>query len=215
MYTLYVDDSQQSPQNPQLLIQPLFLPSPDDTSVFAVNRTNAYSGNTSELVAAPTSVPAPVSSSVHGENVRDDVSTGTRALSKSFSAFEPTTHATHNPLLPTQSIQSRLPRQYNLTAAQSRSLNDAKADKARLAMLLKQDVVKLLEEYEANIATLADNHHVDVERVKRLVTTVSELKNKRAPGRMQTLLHLKAQEVNASKSVSISLNLLRLFTRWL
>lgn len=84
-------------------------------------------------------------------------------------------------------------------------MNEAKAAKQAMAMLVKQDVVGLVESYEENIANLAQKHSVSIEYVKRLITTASDLKGKRAPGRIQALVHIKAQEVNACKSFLVLL----------
>lgn len=84
-------------------------------------------------------------------------------------------------------------------------MNEAKAAKQAMAMLVKQDVIRLVEDYEEKIANLAQKHSINVEYVKRLITTASDLRRKRAPGRVQALVHIKAQEVNACKSFLIIL----------
>ncbi|KAJ3742464.1 hypothetical protein DFH05DRAFT_1461564 [Lentinula detonsa] len=58
-----------------------------------------------------------------------------------FTSFEPTTHAQRNPLLPTQSICPHPKR--TLDPVQARTMNEAKAEKQRLAMLARDDVLKL------------------------------------------------------------------------
>lgn len=115
----------------------------------------------------------------------------------SFSSFEPTTHAQRNPLLPTQSVRARPNR--TLDPVQARTMNEAKVEKQRLAMLARDDVLKLAMEFEQNIASLAEKHAVSVEYLKSLMSMASKFKRKRAPGRMQALVHLKAKEVNAGK----------------
>ncbi|KAF9068749.1 hypothetical protein BDP27DRAFT_1184302, partial [Rhodocollybia butyracea] len=116
----------------------------------------------------------------------------------------PTSHAQRNPLLPTQAVRTRPPKR-QLDPAQARTMNEAKAAKQAMAMLVKQDVVRLVEDYEENVANLAKKHSVSIEYVKRLITTASDLKRKRAPGRIQALVHIKAQEVNASLPVGSKL----------
>ncbi|KAJ3747785.1 hypothetical protein DFH05DRAFT_1541287 [Lentinula detonsa] len=119
--------------------------------------------------------------------------------SNSFTSFEPTTHAQRNPLLPTQSIRPHPKR--TLDPVQARTMNEAKAEKQRLAMLARDDVLKLATEFEQNVASLAEKHAVSVEYLKGLMSMASKFKRKRAPGRMQALVHLKAKEVNASLPV--------------
>ncbi|KAF9028409.1 hypothetical protein BDP27DRAFT_1153106, partial [Rhodocollybia butyracea] len=70
---------------------------------------------------------------------------------------------------------------------------------------VKQDVIRLLEDHEERVASLADKHSFTLDYIKRLITTTSGLKRKRAPGRMQALVHIKAQEVNASLPVGSKL----------
>lgn len=171
--------------------QYLPLPSPHNASASITNDLN--SNNLDLGISA-----ASVSTSVQGSNAQDNNSAGTRTLSKSFTAFEPAIHAARNPLLPTQEVRSHAPKRI-LTPAQSRTMNEAKAAKQREAMLLKLEIVALYEEHEAKIAALAKKHCTTSEYITRLATAVSELKRKRAPGRMQALLHIKAKEVNSSK----------------
>ncbi|KAJ3978714.1 hypothetical protein F5890DRAFT_1653079 [Lentinula detonsa] len=116
-----------------------------------------------------------------------------------FTSLEPTTHAQRNPLLPTQSIRPHLKR--TLDPVQARTMNEAKAEKQRLAMLARDDVLKLATEFEQNVAGLAEKHSVSVEYLKSLMSMASKFKRMRAPGRMQALVHLKAKEVNASLPV--------------
>ncbi|KAJ3740350.1 hypothetical protein DFH05DRAFT_1545796 [Lentinula detonsa] len=116
-----------------------------------------------------------------------------------FTSFEPTTHAQRNPLLPTQNIRPHPKR--TLDPVQARTMNEAKAEKQRLAMLARDDVLKLATEFEQNVASLAEKHAVSVEYLKGLMSMASKFKRKRAPGRMQALVHLKAKEVNASLPV--------------
>lgn len=77
-------------------------------------------------------------------------------------------------------------------------MNEAKAEKQRLAMLARDDVLKLAMEFEENIAGLAQKHSVTVEYLKNLMSMASKFKRKRAAGRMQALVHLKAKEINPS-----------------
>ncbi|KAF9060852.1 hypothetical protein BDP27DRAFT_1193649, partial [Rhodocollybia butyracea] len=109
-------------------------------------------------------------------------------------SFEPTTHAQRNPLLPTQSLCAHPKR--TLDPVQARTMNKAKAEKQRLTMLARDDVVKLAEEFEENIAGLAQKHSVTVEYLKGLMSMTSKYKRKRATGRMQALVYLKGKEVN-------------------
>lgn len=171
------------------------LPPPENTALNSANMhlsENSSSTTTPVAPFAPSSTPSLITS--HNGSTTDPCT-----LSDSFLSFHPTTHAAKNPLLPTQSVRPRAAKR-TLNSAQSYTMNEAKAAKQQKAMLLKQDLVLLLEDYEAKIDALAQKHSTKVEHVKRLATTVSGLKNKRAPGRMQTLLHLKAQEVNSGES---------------
>ncbi|KAJ4463658.1 hypothetical protein C8J55DRAFT_494266 [Lentinula edodes] len=130
------------------------------------------------------------------------VSTATlnRALeNRSYLARQATTHAERNPLLPTQAIRAR--RSHHLDPVQSRTMNEAKAEKQRLDLLLKQDALKLMNEYEEMIAALAYKHSRTPEYVKALISTASHLSRQRATGRMQALVHIKSLEVNPSLPV--------------
>lgn len=155
--------------------------------------------------------PSAAFSSVDGSGTQSDKHLDLSATentlgNKGFSpsSFQPTLHAERNPLLPTQALRARPPKRH-LDPVQARTMNEAKAAKQAMTLLVKQDVIRLVEDYEERIASLAQNHSVTVEYVKRLITTASDLKRKRAPGRMQTLVHLKAQEVNVCKSFLIIL----------
>ncbi|KAJ3830821.1 hypothetical protein F5878DRAFT_648189, partial [Lentinula raphanica] len=77
--------------------------------------------------------------------------------------------------------------------------------KRQLLELVKAEVVKLLEEHEEKISSLAETHSVSVEVVKRMFSVASDYKHKRAAGRMQTLIHIKAQEINANRPVGSKL----------
>ncbi|KAF9077304.1 hypothetical protein BDP27DRAFT_1413728 [Rhodocollybia butyracea] len=113
-----------------------------------------------------------------------------------FLSFEPTTHAQRNPLLPTQSVRARPKRK--LDPVQARTMNEAKAEKQRLAMLARDDILKLAMEFEENIKGLAEKHSVTVEYLKGLMSMASKYKRKRAAGRMQALIHLKGKEINST-----------------
>ncbi|KAF9058596.1 hypothetical protein BDP27DRAFT_1432503 [Rhodocollybia butyracea] len=137
----------------------------------------------------------------HSDEGSSAVSAGRGFLS---SSFQPASHAERNPLLPTQAVRAR-PSKRQLDPVQARTMNEAKAAKQALALLVKKDVIRLLEDQEERVASLADKHSVTIDYIKRLITTTSGLKRKRAPGRMQALVHIKAQEVNASLPVGSKL----------
>ncbi|KAJ3748068.1 hypothetical protein DFH05DRAFT_1522492 [Lentinula detonsa] len=171
-------------------MQHLLSPSPENAPALNAGNTNIHLGDsvTSDPVSASPSI-----SVLNASN--NDSPTNPHVLSDRFTSFQPTIHASQNPLFPTQSVRPRAAKR-TLDPAQSYTMNEAKAAKQQKAMLLKQDLILLLEDYEAKIEALSEKHSTKVKYIKHLATTVSGLKNKRAPGRMQVLLHIKAQEVN-------------------
>ncbi|KAE9407452.1 hypothetical protein BT96DRAFT_933486 [Gymnopus androsaceus JB14] len=182
--------------NPRFLSpSPLFLPDTDDTNDFLF----------------PASDEAPLSTAANGEESSSS-STGELIDSSNQSTSNPannaalpasfllSSHVERNPLLPTQTVRVHPPKK-TLTTAQAQTMNAAKAEKAKRAMLLKTDVIKLFDEHEEKIANLAKVHSVKPEYLKRLLTTASTLKRKRATGRIQALVHIKAQEENSTRPV--------------
>ncbi|KAF9045876.1 hypothetical protein BDP27DRAFT_1434558 [Rhodocollybia butyracea] len=163
-----------------------------------VDNTTATTGNMA---------PSPVDElNTQSDKNTDSTAAENPPTNKDFSSisFQPTSHAQQNPLLPTQAVHTRPPKR-QLDPAQACTMNEAKAAKQAMAMLVKQNVVRLIEDYEENIANLAKKHSVRIEYMKHLITTASNLKRKRAPGRIQALVHIKAQEVNASLPVGSKL----------
>ncbi|KAJ3765784.1 hypothetical protein FB446DRAFT_709175 [Lentinula raphanica] len=174
-------DNYAGPNDPTTTV-PLFLPSAAAPSQPTLNA--GQSDNNDELPNA----------------CSDDSPTNdlTDVLSAEFSSFAPTAQILRNPLLPTQAVRKRAPKR-TLNPAQLQTMKEAKAAKQQLLLSVKADVVKLLEEQEEKISSLAETHSVSVEVIKRMFSTVSELKKRKAARRMQTLIHIKAQEVNASE----------------
>ncbi|KAJ3805383.1 hypothetical protein F5876DRAFT_69847 [Lentinula aff. lateritia] len=120
-----------------------------------------------------------------------------------YPASCPTTHAERNPLLPTQSIHARATR--HLDAVQSRTMHEAKVEKQKLDLLLKQDVIKLMTTFEEMTASLAHKHHRTPAYVKELISTTSHLSRQKATGRMQALIHIESKEVNSTLPVGSKL----------
>ncbi|KAJ3717528.1 hypothetical protein C8R42DRAFT_724442 [Lentinula raphanica] len=117
-----------------------------------------------------------------------------------FPTYRPTTHAERNPLLPTQEVQQRPPKR-TLTTAQIRSMQEGKAAKQRQNLLLKADIVDLLEKHEQAIEELASKYSVEADYIKKLIIPVSKMKEKKAVGRGQALIYLKGKEVNEGLAV--------------
>ncbi|KAJ3730334.1 hypothetical protein C8R42DRAFT_637106 [Lentinula raphanica] len=166
---------------------PLFLPSPSSP--------NLDQSSTNDSVSTESIEPSSASTTANGFST----DTPNDILSDGFFSFAPTAQIHRNPLLPTQAVRQRAPK-CTLNAAQIHTMNEAKAAKRQLLQTVKVEVMKLLEEHEEKISSLAETHSVSVDLIKRMYSTASDYKHKRAAGRMQTLIHIKAQEINASRS---------------
>ncbi|KAJ3712395.1 hypothetical protein C8R42DRAFT_647560 [Lentinula raphanica] len=112
-----------------------------------------------------------------------------------FPKHRPTTHADRNPLLPTQERRQRPPKRV-LTPAQLRTMQEGKAAKQRQNLLLKTDILDLLDKHEQAIEELASKHSVEADYIKKLIIPVTKLKEKKAVGRRQALVYMKGKEVN-------------------
>ncbi|KAF8828334.1 hypothetical protein HHX47_DHR4000548 [Lentinula edodes] len=164
------------------------------------------SSSTPHLVSMnspPTPLPVPLNSSPSTSSNDPSAALNRAAANPLLFSRQPTTHAERNPLLPTQTIRARAAR--HLDAVQSRTMHEAKVEKQKLDLLLKQDVIKLMTTFEEMTASLAHKHHRTPAYVKELISTTSHLSRQRATGRMQALIHIKSKEVNSTLPVGSKL----------
>ncbi|KAJ3848694.1 hypothetical protein EV368DRAFT_86344 [Lentinula lateritia] len=151
----------------------------------------------------PTPLPVPLNSSPLTSFNDPSATLNCAAANPLLFSCQPTTHAERNPLLPTQSIHARATR--HLDAVQSRTMHEAKVEKQKLDLLLKQDVIKLMTTFEEMTASLAHKHHRTPAYVKELISTTSHLSRQKATGRMQALIHIESKEVNSTLPVGSKL----------
>src|ERR1700722_1953247 len=87
-----------------------------------------------------------------------------------------------------------------LTEAQLASRRLATKTKNASRALLMRDVDEYIEELDGKIQEIADKHSIKQEYVRKLINPVSTYRKTRAPTLPNAIAHIKALEINESKS---------------